>query len=137
MSIRLNKPYQHVRINAEAKDDMQSWLAFLSTSNGKILFDYGPWMTSESIHLFMDASGSKGYRAVLKPHWFYGSWHSYSIAFLELYPIMAVICVWADKLSNKEIILHTDDKVSFHKFRLNSEILSIILGRRRPEQRRV
>ena len=54
LSIGLNKPYQHVRINAEAKKDMQSWLAFLSKFNGKILFDYGPWVTSECIHLFTD-----------------------------------------------------------------------------------
>ena len=104
LSIGLNKPYQHVRINAEAKKDMQSWLAFLSKFNGTILFDYGPWVTSECIHLFTDAAGSKGYRS------WPSQWHSYSIAFLELYPIMAAICVWADKLCNKRIILHTDNK---------------------------
>ena len=114
LSIGLNKPYQHVRINAEAKKDMQSWLSFLSKFNDIFLFDYDPWVTSECIHLFTDAAGSKGYGGVLKPHWFYESWpsqwHSYSIAFLELYPIMAAICVWADKLCNKRIIMHTDNK---------------------------
>ena len=115
LSIGLTKPYQHVRITEEAKNDLKSWLTFLHMFNGKVLFDYGPWTSSDCMHQFTDASGTKGFGAIFKPHWFYGKWpldwHSRSISFLELYPIMASLCVWAEKLrnTNRRIILHTDN----------------------------
>ena len=113
LSIGLTKPYQHVRITDEVRNDLKSWLTFLNMFNGKVLFDYGPWISSDCMHLFTDASGTKGFGAIFKPHWFFGKWpldwHSRSISFLELYPIMASLCVWAEKLRNRRIILHTDN----------------------------
>ena len=73
LSIGLTKPYQHVRITDEPRNE-KSWLTFLHMFNGKALFDYGPWTSSHCMHLFTDVSGTKGFGAIFKPHWFYGKW---------------------------------------------------------------
>ena len=114
LSIGLSKPFQHVRLNSEAKKDLQTWQTFLIQFNGKAFFKYGTWTAAHCLHLYTDASGAAGYGAIFGAHWFFGSWPAQwkteSIAFLELYPIMASICVWASELSNQRIVIHSDNE---------------------------
>ena len=114
LSIGLSRPFQHVRITSEARQDLQAWLGFLVEFNGKTFFNYPPWIEAHCIHLYTDASGAIGYGAILGTHWFFGKWpeewKTQSIAFLELFPIMASIVLWATELENKRLIIHTDNE---------------------------
>ena len=96
LSIGLSKQFQHVRLNSEAKKDLQTWQTFLIQFNGKAFFNYGTWTAAHCLHLYTDASGAAGYGAIFGAQWFFGSWPAQwkteSIAFLKLYPIMASIC---------------------------------------------
>ena len=114
LSIGVSRPFQHVRITSEAKKDLQTWLTFLLDFNGKTFFDYGQWTSVHCMHLYTDASGSIGYGAIIGNRWFFGhwpnNWKSESIALLELFSIMASVCLWANGLQNKRLIIHTDNE---------------------------
>ena len=109
----LTKPHHHIRMNIEAKADIQAWLTFLLSYNGSTLLRNERWLSSPTLHMYTDAAASKGYAAVLQSHWFAGlwpeSWKSFSIAFLELFPICIALEIWSEKLSNQCIMFHTDN----------------------------
>ena len=65
------RPFQHVRITSEARQDLQAWLGFLVEFNGKTFFNYPPWIEAHCLHLYTDASGAIGYGAILGTHWFF------------------------------------------------------------------
>ena len=73
------------------------------------------WLSSTSLNLFTDASGTLGYGAVLGSSWFYGAWSqqwvNQNITLLELYPndVLAVQ-IWGNRLTNGRIIFHTDNQ---------------------------
>ena len=107
LCIGLTKPYQHVRISPEARKDLLTWKLFLSDFNGTAIFKYDPWISDECLHLFTDASGL-GYGAVFGAHWVFGEsplkWKTQPISFLELFPIVISIHLWAPHLRHKRII---------------------------------
>jgi hypothetical protein len=109
----LTKPHHHIRLNFEARADLAAWKSFLATYNGRTLLSPRRWISSSKLHLFTDSAASLGYAAVFGRLWFMGQWplpwKSFSIAFLELFPIVSALCVWASSFANKCIVLHTDN----------------------------
>ena len=109
----LTRPFHHVRLNGEAKNDMDAWLMFLDQYNGCTLLREEIWITSNKLHLYTDSAGSVGYAAVLGKKWFRGEWpyhwKTLSIAFLELFPIITAVQLWAKHFNNKCILFHTDN----------------------------
>ena len=63
-----------IRFNTEARADLDVWHQFLSNFNGKSFFLDDDWNTSSQLRLFIDASGSLGFGAVLETSWCYGAW---------------------------------------------------------------
>ncbi len=80
----------------------------------KSLFLSDQWLSDQTLHLLTDAAGSLGYGAIFGSQWFYGqwpeSWVNENITLKELYPIVAAVCVWGHRWSNKKIMIHTDIK---------------------------
>ena len=107
-------PRRHIRLSRGSKLDLQMWNSFLSHFNGKSFFLDYKWLASSSLKLYTDASGSHGYGAVFGRAWFYGEWppcwKAYSIAFLELYPIVLAVETWAMNFSNRCILFFTDNE---------------------------
>jgi len=58
------------------KEDIALWLEFRTNYNGKSFFLDFNWLSSKTLHLYTDASGSLGYGAVFGQHWFSGAWPS-------------------------------------------------------------
>ena len=97
---------------------MRTWLTFLSNFNGSSFFLTRNWITSRSLQLYTDASGSFGYGAVFQDQWFYGpwpeSWKSLNIAELEFYPIFLSVIIWGHLMRNQRITFFTDYEALVH-----------------------
>ena len=68
---------------------------------------------ANTLELYTDSAGSKGYGAVFGNHWFCGawppSWQSLNIATLELFPIVIALHIWGPTISHKCVLLFTDN----------------------------
>ena len=94
----VRKPYHHIRLTRQCKEDILLWLSFLNSFNGKSFFLSAKWLTSSNIKLYTDSAGSLGYPEVLGKCWFSGhwpdSWKSLNITILELFPIVLATEIW-------------------------------------------
>ena len=92
---------------------MEVWLKFLREFNGRSFFLDDKWNTSPPLELYTDVAGSKSYGAILGPHWFFGSftdqWQSFSITFLELFPIALSVRIWGSQMANRCVVFVTDN----------------------------
>ena len=109
----IKRPTHHIRLTVDAKNDVLVWLQFLDSFNGKSFFLSDVWETSNTLELYRDSAGSRGYGAVFGKHWLYGkwplSWHHLNIATLKLFPVVIALHIWGPKMSNKCILLFTDN----------------------------
>ena len=110
--IGVSVPFHYVTLNSEAQKDIAMWQTFLDYYNGKSFFikDY---VSSHQLHLGSDASGF-ACSAHFGREWFSinfpPSWKGFSIAFLELYPIVVAINVYGRRMCNSHVTFHCDNK---------------------------
>lgn len=113
LTIGVQKPYYHIRLTKAVKDDLRLWLSFIDNFNGKCMFINERFLNSDTLQLYTDSAKSLGYGAVYGTYWLYGSfpteWKSFNITFLELYPIVLAVHVWASLWKNHCILFHTDN----------------------------
>jgi len=68
---------------------------------------------SNTLELYTNSAGSRGYGAVFGKHWLYGkwphAWHHLNIATLKFFPNVIALHIWGPKMSNKCILLFTDN----------------------------
>jgi hypothetical protein len=132
----LSKPHHHVRLNKEAHADIDAWLCFINAFNGRTVLQQQKWISAAKLHMYTDSASSIGYAGILGSQWFMGEWpvdwKSYSIALLELFPIVTAIDLWADSLANKCIIFHTDNMsiVNIINSQTSKDVLIMYLVRR-------
>jgi hypothetical protein len=81
------------------------------TINGKII---SCCTHSAEMHLYTDASSTKGFGGFYQGKWFYDTWpkelpdisdKTLSMTFLELYPIVVAAVLWGKDWSGKRILL--------------------------------
>ena len=98
-------PHHCIQITEACPHDSQVWLQFLRDFNRRIFFLDEAWQVSPPLILYTNAVGSNGYGALFGKRWFYrewpASWKSLNIAFLELFPITLLLCVWGCQMSKK------------------------------------
>ena len=89
-------------------------MTFLSSFNGRSFFLDDIWHSSDKLHLFTDAAGSLGFRAIFENHWCYGKWRvdwlHKNLAFLEFYPIVLSLHLWGHLTRNRCILFFTDNE---------------------------
>ncbi|CAC5360218.1 unnamed protein product [Mytilus coruscus] len=111
----------HVTITKGCRDDMAMWFKFLSQWNGISFFISDNVINASDFHLFTDASSAIAYGGYFKKRWFQGIWpddfirpdeESFSIAYLELYPIVISAILWGHEWSTKRILFHCDNIMS-------------------------
>jgi hypothetical protein len=108
----LSRPYHHVRVTGDAKADANAWLGFLMQFNGRCMFLQEPWIASDVISLYTDASGSH-YAGVFGAKWFSGawppSWQEHHITVKELFPIVLAVQIWAPLWKNHKLMFFSDN----------------------------
>ena len=111
-TIGVKKPFHHVHVTRDMKEDIRLWLHFLQHFNGVTIFIPKQPISSTDINLYTD-SCPQGYGGTYKQQYFLGrfpdSWKCYNIAVLELYPIYLALCMFSLDMSNKHVIIHTDN----------------------------
>ena len=65
LTIGINWPNFHIRLNNEARLDLAAWLIFLQRFNGVSVLLNEHWISSEKLELFTDAS-NLGFAGILK-----------------------------------------------------------------------
>ena len=109
----VSNPSHRITLTKESRKDLKAWQIFVDNFNGKLLLPEHRWVTSDSLHFYTDASGTFGYGAVFKTHWFYGPWQDHQlsngITWKELFPIVLAIDTLGPLLQNKCITLHSDN----------------------------
>ena len=108
-------PWHNVRITKGAKADLNMWLVFLKEYNGVSIIPDQMWVEDRDLELFTDASGSVGFGGFFKGRWFQGQWPgqfgtSHSITYLEFFPVVVAVVLWAPQLSGKRIMIRSDNE---------------------------
>ena len=105
--------HHHIRLTSEARRDINAWLQFLQNFNGWSMLLEDKWLSSDTIQLYTDAALTAGYAAVYGSRWFNGpwpdGWQGYHITILELYPIVAAVCIWGHLLANHCVLFLCDN----------------------------
>ncbi len=104
--------HHYIKVDSSLKADLNMWLTFLRSFNGKVVFPEKLWNTSETLCCYTDSS-LKGYGLVFGSHWIHGefpeAWSKQNILALEAYPVMLLFDIFGPQLSNKRIIMHIDN----------------------------
>ena len=118
LTIGVTKPHHHISLNHAARADLAAWDVFLSHFNGKALMLPTTWETSNYLQLVTESAAAAGFGAVFQTHWFYvefpTSWKRENIMLLELYLIVAALSTWGPQMSNKRLLLLTDNMALVH-----------------------
>ena len=116
-TIGISKPYHHVHLTKEVKEDIRLWLSFLQTYNGISFFINNTPITSEQINLYTD-SCPQGFGGTFKNHYFLGqfppTWQQFNICVLELYPILLALQLYASHMANSHIVIYSDNIAVVH-----------------------
>lgn len=115
LTVGVRYAHYFIRLNNEARADLQAWSLFLEHFNGKAFFLFEKWISSDTIKLYSDAAGVHGgYAAVLGVSWFVGHWtdqfHGVHITVKELFPIVLALEIFGLKLANHRILFLCDNQ---------------------------
>ena len=133
LTVGLKKAHHRTRLSKAFFDDLAMWELFVRGWNGKSFFLNKAWESSLNLHLFTDASGSRGFGGIYGSQWFQGTWLAHqtlsspgvSIAWQELYAIVVACAIWGPEWTRKRILFHCD----------NSAVVSIINTKRSKSER--
>ena len=113
LSKGVTRPYHHIHITREVKEDLFVWKKFLLSYNRQTFFLDYLWSNNNVLQLYTDASTSVGFGGIFQNRWFAGSWDSVGeklhINILELYPITVAINMWGHLIKNRCINLISDN----------------------------
>lgn len=70
----LSEPNSKIQLPFESKADINAWLSFIKSFNGKSFFLPPKWLSSDHVTLHTDALGCHGFAATLGSSWFASSW---------------------------------------------------------------
>ncbi|XP_041464356.1 uncharacterized protein LOC121415240 [Lytechinus variegatus] len=116
----VRRPEHRIRISKGARADLQAWALFLSEFNGTVMFSHPNWRSNTEFQFFTDAAASIGFGIFFQNKWAQGRWPAaildagFSIAFLELFPIVAGIRLWGARLANNRVLFWSDNQTVVH-----------------------
>ena len=114
LTTKAHSKHHHIKLNSDARADIDAWLTFLHDFNGVSLFLHDQFVSSDAIKLYSDASGAKGYAAVFGSRWLAGPWtlafEGLHITIKELFPIVLALEVWGHQLRNHKILFKSDNQ---------------------------
>ena len=117
--IDLSKQARHlhhkVRLSVDALLDIEWWIKFLPSWNGKSVFYNSYWTDSNTMHLYSDAS-NKAVAAYFDGHWFVVPFEGrfvilslFSINWRELCAVALAVATWGSQWQGHRIVMHCDN----------------------------
>ena len=116
------KPYHHVNLDKEFREDCKVWQMFLQEGCWSVcrpFLDLEKFTNAQDLFFFTDSSANKnlGFGAIYNRKWLFGKWDADfisreepSIAYLELYSVCAAVHVWQEDLKNLCCVLFCDNQ---------------------------
>ena len=112
LSTRVRKPEYHIRLNIEARSDIEWWYQFVEDWNGVSILGA---IVQAPVYatLITDASGTWGCGAYVGSAWFQLHWAGHltkaHISVKELVPIVIAVGVWGHQWIGKTIMVRSDN----------------------------
>ena len=112
LSTSVKKLDHFIRLNVNARSDIEWWYQFAQTWNGVSLLSSLNKQSPAAI-ITSDASGSWGCGAVCGKEWFHLSWdgmlsHSH-ITVKELTPVVIAVAVWGQRWKGESLLVRSDN----------------------------
>ena len=102
----------HLRISASIRADIDWWLSFATSWNGRAFFLDNHWLPSPQFQLFTDAS-HLGYGCYWQGHWLSGTWTRRQVArdiqWKELFAVLLAATAWGPQWSCRRLLVHCDN----------------------------
>ena len=109
----VRRRHHRLRVTQTAKLDVRAWRSFLDKYEGMSLLRNHRWTNETYDVLRTDASGTRGYAAILGAQWiggtWTGKWKRFHISVQELYPIVVGLAVWGPILANSCVQIESDN----------------------------
>ena len=117
------KPHHHLKISQEMRLDLQAWEAFLKHPAVfcQSFIDFSKLWEADEVQVFSDASRNfqLGMGGISEKSWLYTAWeqdfmtnNQPSIAYLELYAVLATVLTWGYRYANDRIVLFCDNEAA-------------------------
>ena len=116
LSTKVKHLHHHITLTSQARADIQWWLDFLPTWNGRAMFLDTDVTAADDIQLFTDASGAKGFGAYFAGDWLRGDWAPSQrlphrlIQWQELFAIVVAAATWSNRLRGRKVMFNCDNK---------------------------
>lgn len=134
-TIGKKRPGRIIHLTPGARMDLEMWLDFMQSYNGKELISVREEKSSVELHFYSD-SCPRGYGAVFGKYYLQGkfpeAWQRFDIQVLEFYPIVVMIKMFEDVLANKDVIFHTDNEALSHMINKQTSRNERVMGLLRP-----
>ncbi len=132
--------YHYVYLDAECRLELEMWHSFLLDWNGISFFLMNKHTFAADFELYTDASSMHGFGAYFQGKWFAGKWPEgisihdteSSMAFLELYPIVAAAVLWSHNWTSQKIIFNCNNQATvaiINKGRSKSPLIMRLMRR--------
>ncbi len=107
LSTTVSELHHYVHLTRSCIEDLKLWRRFLDSWNGVSMFYEDVYVSSDDMQLYTDASSTLGFSAFYKNQWFCQPWpeampDKTSMAYMELYPIVAVAVQWSHNWTCKK-----------------------------------
>lgn len=113
-----HRPNHFIRLNNAARADIRVWSTFIDQYNGRTLLTDDQFVSSNSLQLYTDAAGSKGFACMYQQYWTWGPFSDrikqFHINILELYPITLAVYLFGSNWQNKNILFICDNMSIVH-----------------------
>ena len=117
------KPYHHINLDPEFKEDCKVWLKFLEqnkiTTVSRPYIDLKSVLEAKTLQFFSNASLKRtfGIGACYMKEWAYAQWpegfiesKKPSIEYAELLGLVITVYIWSDKLANQRVQVFCDNQ---------------------------
>lgn len=118
LSTTVRDLFDIVKLDTDCQRDIAMWSAYLREWNGVSFFVDDEQTLADDLQIFTDSSSLHGFAAIYGNQWCQGKWPSdlpksktknFSMAFLELYPIVVAAILWGTSWKSKRIIFNCDN----------------------------
>ena len=118
LTLGVSQPHHRIKITKAVKEDLHVWKTFLLSFNRKSFFLDFHFLSQHLLRFYTDSSSTIGFGGYFGSHWFSGLWSSQclrlNIALLEIFPIYLSLMFWGAELSNKCVMVMSDNQAVVH-----------------------